>query len=276
MANAVDKPTPAPDDCAMMNFSNEKLGISSKFAVAGARNPGPHGHDYDVWARVDGSDFLFAWFPERGDEWWSDVAYAVKTGKRVILCDAAMDTLGASLTVHRAVNTVIYHCGTREEAVALACAYSSHDPKGETRGTRNGYELTAALELCESPIEARLAVHLLPMVIDDTTCRLRAQVNALTYRLDFCLSNEDWVEFNSKTAPNDPSNQPIKLAIECDGHDFHERTKEQAARDKSRDRALMADGWLVARFAGSEIWRTPQKCVQDIYKILDSMGAGIS
>ena len=33
--------------------------------------------------------------------------------------------------------------------------------------------------------------------------------------------------------------------MECDGHDFHERTKEQASSDKKRDRSLQAAGFLV-------------------------------
>lgn len=48
-----------------------------------------------------------------------------------------------------------------------------------------------------------------------------------------------------------------KLVVECDGHDFHERTKEQAATDKARDRALLAMGFAVMRFTGSEIWANP-------------------
>lgn len=43
------------------------------------------------------------------------------------------------------------------------------------------------------------------------------------------------------------------LAIEVDGHDFHERTRAQAQRDKLRDRWLQARGWRVLRFTGSEI-----------------------
>lgn len=48
-----------------------------------------------------------------------------------------------------------------------------------------------------------------------------------------------------------------QLAIELDGHDFHERTKEQARRDKKRDRDLSALGFPVARFTGSEIFAAP-------------------
>lgn len=59
------------------------------------------------------------------------------------------------------------------------------------------------------------------------------------------------------------------IAVECDGHDFHEKTKEQAQRDKARDRALMAHGVKVMRFTGSEIWRDPSACVIEAIKVLD-------
>jgi very-short-patch-repair endonuclease len=56
----------------------------------------------------------------------------------------------------------------------------------------------------------------------------------------------------------------FKIAIELDGHDFHERTKEQARRDKSRDRALQAIGWHVLRFTGSEVYRNATACVYEV------------
>jgi very-short-patch-repair endonuclease len=54
------------------------------------------------------------------------------------------------------------------------------------------------------------------------------------------------------------------IVVECDGHDFHERTKEQAARDRSRDRRLQAAGHHVLRFTGSEIYRDPMKCAEEV------------
>lgn len=57
------------------------------------------------------------------------------------------------------------------------------------------------------------------------------------------------------------------LAIECDGHEFHEKTKEQAARDKARDRELSALGHRVVRFTGSEIWRDPFRCADDVFDL---------
>lgn len=55
-----------------------------------------------------------------------------------------------------------------------------------------------------------------------------------------------------------------RAVVECDGHDFHERTKEQAARDRSRDRRLQAEGYRIFRFTGAELWRDPMACVKEV------------
>jgi very-short-patch-repair endonuclease len=60
------------------------------------------------------------------------------------------------------------------------------------------------------------------------------------------------------------------IVVECDGHEFHEKTKQQAARDKARDRALQSYGYRVFRFTGSEIWRNPIACAQEVLEFADS------
>lgn len=55
-----------------------------------------------------------------------------------------------------------------------------------------------------------------------------------------------------------------RLVVECDGHDFHEKTKAQAARDKARDRDLVMAGYEVFRFTGSELWRDPWGCAEQV------------
>lgn len=45
-----------------------------------------------------------------------------------------------------------------------------------------------------------------------------------------------------------------KIIIECDGHDFHEKTKEQAKHDKERDRYFTAEGYEIYHYTGSEIY----------------------
>ncbi|WP_431858685.1 endonuclease domain-containing protein [Azospirillum sp.] len=58
------------------------------------------------------------------------------------------------------------------------------------------------------------------------------------------------------------------VVVECDGHDFHEKTKEQAKRDKRRDRDLQKQGYSVLRFTGSEIFIDPEGCVREIFEHL--------
>jgi very-short-patch-repair endonuclease len=69
------------------------------------------------------------------------------------------------------------------------------------------------------------------------------------YRVDFLLT---------MVSPHreDPSRRVrARLVMECDGHDWHERTRHQAERDRVRDRALQAEDLAVFRYTGSEIWR---------------------
>lgn len=63
----------------------------------------------------------------------------------------------------------------------------------------------------------------------------------------------------------------ICLCVELDGHDFHERTKEQAKRDKSRDRELQASGWVVLRFTGSEVFNDPYECASETMSTLQNL-----
>ncbi|MDA2918552.1 endonuclease domain-containing protein [Desulfobacterota bacterium AH_259_B03_O07] len=66
-----------------------------------------------------------------------------------------------------------------------------------------------------------------------------------------------------------------KLIIECDGHDFHERTKKQARKDKERDRFLQSTGTPVFRYTGSEIWENVFKCAKEVFEALDKLAESI-
>ena len=48
--------------------------------------------------------------------------------------------------------------------------------------------------------------------------------------------------------------QIICIVVECNGHDYHERTKEQARRDSRRLRRLQDMGYIFIPFTGSEIY----------------------
>ncbi|MES2479414.1 MAG: DUF559 domain-containing protein [Bacteroidota bacterium] len=77
----------------------------------------------------------------------------------------------------------------------------------------------------------------------------------IKYRLDFALF---YPRFETGL-------EKLKVAVECDGHDFHEKTKEQAQRDKAKDRFLQSKGWIVARFTGSEIF------TRDVYDLISEI-----
>jgi len=59
-----------------------------------------------------------------------------------------------------------------------------------------------------------------------------------------------------------------RYAIELDGHEFHERTKEQAQRDRERDRNLAAIGYQVLRYTGSEIYKDSYELIAKLDTLL--------
>lgn len=86
--------------------------------------------------------------------------------------------------------------------------------------------------------------------------RVRPQVPIGAYRADFLLTYRHY------------TGAGVAAVIECDGHNFHEKTKEQAQRDKERDRHFQSLGLLVLRYSGSEIYRDPLKCALDALNIV--------
>lgn len=61
-----------------------------------------------------------------------------------------------------------------------------------------------------------------------------------------------------------------KVVIECDGHDYHEKTKLQAKHDKERDRYLTSKGYKVLRYTGSEIYNDFERVERELKVLLDA------
>lgn len=76
-----------------------------------------------------------------------------------------------------------------------------------------------------------------------------------TFRIDFAF-------FYESSTP--------RVFVECDGHEFHERTPEQAERDRSRDRLIQQAGIPIIRFTGREIVRDPFSCGIQIISFIGS------
>lgn len=52
---------------------------------------------------------------------------------------------------------------------------------------------------------------------------------------------------------SDGDKKVLKIIIECDGYDFHQKTKEQVDNDNIRERRLQSNGFIVFRYSGREI-----------------------
>lgn len=95
----------------------------------------------------------------------------------------------------------------------------------------------------------------------DQAAHVYQQIQVGPYRVDILICDA--------TLPFEIA-KPRLMVVECDGHDFHEKTKEQARRDKQRDRFFQSRGFKVLRFTGSEIWADPEKCADEVIDELAS------
>jgi len=117
--------------------------------------------------------------------------------------------------------------------------------------------------LCQSPIEGMMMWALSAVGAlqsgGENVISIHAQHQIGSYRVDF-LVTVTYVR---------PPHWSAQIIVECDGHDFHEKTKEQASRDKKRERDLQAAGFSVFRFSGSDIWKDVCACALEVFEFLD-------
>ncbi len=67
-----------------------------------------------------------------------------------------------------------------------------------------------------------------------------------------------------------PSNDKIKIVVECDGFKYHSN-KDAFIHDRKRDRALKVQGYDVLRYSGSEIYSNPIAASTDLTEYLWSI-----
>lgn len=155
------------------------------------------------------------------------------------------------------------------------------------------------LELCESPIERRLAKALafaiwpgtkdidrfhaigtlagaaVQAVIDAEdeeaqamarlasiadVVQIEPQAKVLSYRLDFLVT----ASFGVKDRP------PCRLGVECDGAEFHTGV-DQRVRDWERQSEIEATGLDMIRFTGSQIFHEAHGCARVVVIILGDL-----
>lgn len=129
---------------------------------------------------------------------------------------------------------------------------------------------------CQSPIEEIFAVAFDVQLIDKgfpycEALSLKPQkeirANGNKYIADFCICAEtsEWFSFD----------HDYQLIIECDGHEFHEKTKEQVTQRNQRDMDLKSAGYDVLHFSGSQIYQNPIECSKQALDYLMQKVGGI-
>lgn len=99
-------------------------------------------------------------------------------------------------------------------------------------------------------------------VTDECACacvtQLPVRAGGMNFRIDFAFMGMG-------------DTGPVRVAVELDGHDFHERTRLQASRDKKRDRLLSAQGWTVLRFTGGDVYRDAYAVLEEIEQLCNRL-----
>ena len=115
---------------------------------------------------------------------------------------------------------------------------------------------------CNSPIEIifNLAYDLIIHFGDAEGYYLEPQYEVVSrdeskhFYVDFAFIADDVDDLTTIKNPD------FKLAIECDGHEFHEKSKKQVEYDNEREYELKMLGFDVLRFSGSQIYNKPFRC----------------
>ena len=109
------------------------------------------------------------------------------------------------------------------------------------------------LAMCESEIESHLLGALYPNLGPDAQKEIEAQ-----HMIDY---------YDMPVTLPDFAFPYLRIAIYCDGYEYHwERDPFQ--KDRQQARALQLQGWLVLRFAGSEILNDTDAVVLTVEKAI--------
>lgn len=212
------------------------------------------------------ADLVFCWL-EAPEDYGSmvELGYALALRKQVVI--------GAAAETETDCNPLIdSHWFVAEAASLVTAASPAEGLRAAIKLVEHALSSPDAplppdiLNWCESPIESQLLTGLVnaarrrglglevqgaTVAAGPTKFSVGMQISVAGYRVDFTVSHA-----------------AAKAVVECDGHDYHERTKEQAKHDRGADRAFQRAGYRVLRFTGSEIYRDAEKCAVEVFSDL--------
>lgn len=131
-----------------------------------------------------------------------------------------------------------------------------------------------AIALCGSPIEELFLSALMAQCQFHPNFRVVAtgkRPPALSHTINvFCVPQAHFGPYRVDFALIDTRGPVERITIvECDGHDFHDRTKDQARQDRERDRWFALNGMTVLRFTGSELYANPMAVADEVSEFLE-------
>jgi very-short-patch-repair endonuclease len=202
-------------------------------------------------AAIDRSDVLFAWLELEAYGTVAEIGYARAKGKRIFVAGPG----GVPWTPTPAADPAYPGELAPDREVWFARQLADYCIPFDLVSTPLAavevmldHLVPVSAPVTESPIEEMFLTSLL-RTAPAAACRVMCQQKIGPYRVDFAFPD-------------------CRVVVECDGHDYHEKTKEQARRDKRRDRYLTGEGWRVYRFTGSEIFQNADRCVAEIVSVL--------
>ena len=95
----------------------------------------------------------------------------------------------------------------------------------------------------------------------------------------FCIETQYLIECENKKyygdfaichyeCLHDDLKEDFRLVIECDGYEFHQKTKEQVEKDNKREYDIKMQGFEILRFSGKEIYNDAMGCALKTLKYI--------
>ena len=126
---------------------------------------------------------------------------------------------------------------------------------------------------CQSPIEQLIAIELFNQQQQNLILRYEPQYYIGGYKVDFAvwttlkplhqLITETTNYSGRKKLRISTPSRLVRYVIECDGNAFHEKTPEQAVRDKQQSNEIQSQGWKIFRFTGRQIWQDAKQVADE-------------
>ena len=86
------------------------------------------------------------------------------------------------------------------------------------------------------------------------------ELEGARYRLDFVIG----LDASQRVKLESRGQKWPLIAVEVDGHGFHEKTPQQVAVRNQRDRLLQQAGWLMLHYSWSEVTTRPEHCIGEV------------